>query len=127
MEKGLALLRQAPVRNENLDRLTNLCHFIRNCVQTGLHAKRWSVLMAKSNATFTREGLPEVYDEMDTILNAEREVVLDTIPVVEQDSRLGWEPSMLYMTDRRHLEWKLRQLDYVQNSELATYRNCLTL
>ncbi len=127
MEKGTELLYSAPVRNENLDRLTNLCHFIRNCVKTGLNAKYWSVLLAKSNATFTVEGLAEIYDEMEKLLDEEREVVRDTIPLVEADSRLGWEPSMLYMTDKRHLEWKLRQLDYVQNHELETCRNCLKL
>ena len=127
MEKGTNLLYSAPARNENLDRLTNLCHFIRNCVQTGLNAKNWSVLLAKSNATFTIEGLAEIYDQMDALIDEERKVVEDTVPLVEADSRLGWEPSMLYMTDRRHLEWKLRQLDYVQNCELETCRNCLKL
>lgn len=127
MEKGVELLYAAPVRNEELDRLTNLCHFIRNCVKTGLNAKRWSVLLAKSNATFTVEGLAEIYDEMDALIEQERAVVQDTFPLVEADSRLGWEPSMLYMTDRRHLEWKLRQLEYVQDCELANYRNCLKL
>lgn len=38
----------------------------------------------------------------DEIANAER-----TIPLVEYDSRLGYEPSMEYMCDRRHLEWKI--------------------
>ena len=55
------------------------------------------------------------------------QVVEDTIPLVEADSRLGWEPSMLYMTDKWHLEWKLRQLDYVQNHELVTCRRCISL
>ena len=32
-----------------------------------------------------------------------------TIPLVEADSRLGWEPSMEYMTDRAHLEWKIER------------------
>jgi hypothetical protein len=30
-----------------------------------------------------------------------------TIPYVEYDSRLGYEPTMEYMTDREHLEWKI--------------------
>lgn len=127
MEKGVELLYAAPERNEKLDELTNLCHFIRNCVRTGLNAKRWHVLVSRSNATFDTEGLAQVYDEMDALLNAEREVVQDTIPLVEADSRLGWEPSMLYMTDKWHLEWKLRQLDYVQGHELLSYRRGLAL
>ena len=44
------------------------------------------------------------------ILAAERENVRGTIPVVETDSALGWEPTMLYVCGPRHLEWKLRQL-----------------
>ena len=34
------------------------------------------------------------------------------------DSRLGWEPSMEYTTDRAHLEWKLEQLRRVVEEEL---------
>lgn len=30
-----------------------------------------------------------------------------TVPFVEYDSRLGYEPSMRYMCDREHLEWKI--------------------
>ena len=30
-----------------------------------------------------------------------------TIPAVEYDSRLGWEPSMEYMCDKEHLLWKI--------------------
>ena len=38
--------------------------------------------------------------------------------IVMVDSRLGWEPSMEYMTDRAHLEWKLEQLRRVVEEEL---------
>lgn len=127
MKKGVALLYAAPQRNEKLDELTNLCHFIQNCARTGVNAKRWHMLVCRSNAAFEVEQLRGIYDKMDVLLNQEREVVLDTIPLVERDSRLGWEPSMLYMTDKWHLEWKLRQLDYVQGHELDIFRRSLDL
>ena len=60
----------------------------------------------------TEEG-EGVVDNVETIINEEKVNVKDTIPLVEADSRLGWEPSMLYMTNKKNLEWKLRQLDYV--------------
>ena len=44
------------------------------------------------------------------------------IPFVEKDSRLGWEPSMEYMTDKWHIEWKLRQCQYVLDKEIPTIR-----
>ena len=44
------------------------------------------------------------------MLDDEEANVRETIPLVEADSSLGWEPSMFYVADREHLEWKLRQL-----------------
>ena len=45
----------------------------------------------------------------------------DTIPLVEFDSRLGYEPSMEYMCDPAHLEWKIKQITRVIEVELPNY------
>ena len=55
------------------------------------------------------------------------ENVRETLPLVDADSRLGWEPSMDYMADREHLEWKLRQLDNLLNKTLPAYRRTIAL
>ncbi|MBQ2719262.1 MAG: hypothetical protein IJF73_04260, partial [Clostridia bacterium] len=52
----------------------------------------------------------------------ERENVLATIPLVQLDSRLGWEPSMEYACDEDALRWKLDQLDYELNSFIPKTR-----
>jgi len=44
------------------------------------------------------------------------------IPLVDCDSRLGWEPSMEYMADRVHLEWKIAQVRHVLDSEIPAYQ-----
>ena len=44
----------------------------------------------------------------------------NTIPLVEKDSRLGWEPSMEYVTDKKMLEWKIRQVQFVLGTFDAT-------
>ena len=51
---------------------------------------------------------------------------MTAIPLVESDSRLGWEPSMEYMTDRSHLEWKVAQVRGVLDDEIPEYRAKLT-
>jgi len=66
-------------------------------------------------------------DEVKALQLAEKENVLDTIPLVEADSALGFEPSMLYLTDKRHLEWKLRQIDFVLNIEMKEMREGLDM
>ena len=50
------------------------------------------------------------------MLDDEELNVRETIPLVEADSSLGWEPSMFYVADREHLEWKLRQLGDARRS-----------
>ena len=63
---------------------------------------------------------------MEEILLSEKKNVLDTIPLVKLDSRLGWEPSMEYVCDKWHLEWKIRQLKSAL-TEIAAYRRMLNL
>ena len=66
-----------------------------------------------------------ILDEMEAILREERKNAEDTIPLVDADSALGFEPSMLYMCDRWHLEWKIRHTDYVLGTELAELRGAI--
>lgn len=54
---------------------------------------------------------PAAIAEMHRILDDEEQNVRETIPLVEYDSRLGWEPTMLYTTDADCLNWKLDQLN----------------
>ena len=59
--------------------------------------------------------------EMLDICKAERANALDTIPLVEFDSRLGYEPSMEYMCDKAHIDWKLELLEEVMEKELPAF------
>ncbi len=127
MEKGMESLRSCPVMNEKLERLILLSQFITNCSKTSLHAKQWHSLICRMNVEPTQEGLGKIYDEMEALLLSEIKNAEETIPLVEADSRLGWEPSMLYMTDRWHLEWKIRQVRYVIDCDIAEYRRCIKL
>ena len=65
-------------------------------------------------------------NQIKELLYSERENVLDTIPLVEADSRLGWEPRMDYVCDRSHLEWKLRQLS-IAEAEIEAYEEMIKL
>jgi len=125
LEEGLALLKEAPEQNEKLAELINLGTYIMRSVQTGIHAKEWYVLCCQQKVTTEKEALTRILDEMEALLLAEIENARKTIPLVEADSRLGWEPSMLYMTDKWHLEWKIRQVEYTIEQGIGRYRKCL--
>ncbi len=127
MEEGFSSLCETKNRNEKLEELVNFGHFLRNYVVTGLNAKKWHVLTCRMHSASTAEDLKQIYDEMELLLEAEIANAQDTIPVVERDSRLGFEPRMKYLTDRWHLEWKIAQVRYVIDTDLAEFRTCLDL
>ena len=130
-EKGLAILEAAlpkmqGAKRENGERLALLGKFIRNSVITTTNVKKWWLVNTKMVSLSTKEEMLKCMDELQKIADAERANTIDTIPVVEQDSRIGWEPSMEYVCDAWHLNWKLRQLDAMQR-EMDTYRKMILL
>ena len=127
MEEGTAKLEAIKDPNEKLVRLAGLGHFLTNVVKTGLAAKKMYTLRLKLLAESDPVRYGELLDEVKALQLAEKENVLDTIPLVEADSALGFEPSMLYLTDKRHLEWKLRQIDFVLNVEMKEMREGLDM
>lgn len=108
MQKGVAILEESRNSNEKLSELINLGKFIVHTIKTGINARRWHMLKMKLYSTEDKRAFAELLDKMESLLDEECENAKETIPIVEKDSRLGWEPSMLYMTDRWHIEWKLR-------------------
>lgn len=110
--EGLQVLETIPNPNEELARLINMGWFMYRTTITGIHAKEYFLVLNRYEAPRDRQELCECVDEMERILMAERENAEATIPLVEFDSILGFEPSMEYVCDRAALEWKLRQVDY---------------
>lgn len=109
------------------ERLLNLGKFILNCISTTIHVKQWWKLNMQLRIETDYEKSNRILDKLIKI--AEEEVVNaeKTIPLVEADSRLGWEPSMDYTTDAEKLKWKIEQVRRVISDEIPLYRSCLTL
>lgn len=127
MNQGIAVLVGIPQKNEKLLNVINLGRFIAASVVTAIHSVDWHLLKCKLNAEYTKEGMHRIIDEMEILLLKEIENAKLTIPFVEADSRLGWEPSMCYLTDREHLEWKIRQVRFVLDMEIPKLRKGIEL
>lgn len=111
-DEGIAILEalEDPCRETLL--LCNLAKFLRNTTVSGIHNKEFYILKQQFHIAGTVENAGRLLDEIEALLIAERKNAEDTIPIVNADSRLGWEPSMEYTTDEAALRWKLRQVDY---------------
>ena len=123
--KGCEMLRAAiekiPERKrDNAERILALCLFYRNTLRTSINLKefykRKFVLLDTHGEERNR-----LVDEMLKICQDEVKNAEDTIPLVEFDSRLGYEPSMEYIGDAYHINWKLDLIRELIEKELPTY------
>ena len=108
--------------NDEFEYLVNLGRFMECFVVTGIHAKDWFKVVSLLPVADSREEVERLISEGERILKAERANVERAIPIVQMDSRLGWDPRMEYVCDTVRLEWKLRLLDYVMTTELDKFR-----
>ena len=107
-------------------RLEALGHFIRNSIITCIHIKKWYQLNIALVNSPDADVAGGILDKIEALAHEEIANANDTIAAVECDSRLGWEPSMEYVCDKWHLEWKIRQVNYAV-SEIQAYRKMLFL
>ena len=107
-------------KREDAQRIAGLCKFIRNTMRTAVGIKEFAKLKFILRDTHGEER-NEIVDKLLALCKAEEQNALDTIPLVEFDSRLGYEPSMEYMTDKAHIDWKLTLLREVMENELPSF------
>lgn len=104
--------------------MLNLGRFISHCCTTTINAKRWYLAKTELFAAHNEDSVRRCIEELTAIGTEEIQNARDTIPLVEMDSRIGWEPSMEYMTDREHLEWKIKVTQITLKS-LSMYTDSL--
>ena len=74
---------------------------------TGYNTKRWYVAKSKLLTEQESEQIQKLISELSQIAEEELQNAESTIPLVEADSRLGWEPGMDYLGGKHAIEWKI--------------------
>ena len=95
--------------------IAGTAEFMGRSALTTSHVKRW--YLAKK-AIAEKKEVPARLRELREIAEEEIANVNATFPLVDFDSRLGFEPSMEYIGDRAHLEWKLEVMNRVLTEEI---------
>ena len=124
-KKGLKLLKSIKRKNNELLRLINLGEFLVKCHETARNAKLMYIETRKLFSATTREAIRKSILAIEKIGEREIKVAKATIPIVEKDSSIGFEPSMLYQCSKENLLWKIKQTKYMLTSELDYYRTGL--
>ena len=109
VEAGRAGRTPYPVaRAEKARRMAGLGRFMQRTVMTAIHVKHGAMAYLDGNKD-------------DVLAWAKREYAnaKAAIPLVEQDSRLGWEPSMEYVGGVEQVQWKLNRMRETYGEEVA--------
>ena len=122
---GLAILRTIKSPSEELERIINLVAFIERCYTTAINAKNFYIQRNRMLTAYTKPELERALNALEKIALAEIKNAKATIPLVRRDSAIGYEPSMAYQCDKRAIEWKLKQMDYMLDVELRLYRRSI--
>ena len=127
--------------------ILQVAQYIANNALTVYHVKRWHYLKGQlgiyveGRTTWVggRKNMPDakkaikplipvenkepVLLEMLAIAKAEIQNAKNTIPLVEANSRLGYEKEYGYSCDKEHLEWKIRLAERMIEEELLPALN----
>ncbi len=114
-------------KRDTYNELLTLGKFIETFIITGINVNDWYWLNIKLLNTDERSRGLELLDQLEAIAKNEIKNAQNAIDYVDADSRLGWEPSMEYMTDRWHLEWKIKHAQTVLDGDMKTYRKMLSI
>jgi len=120
-ETLFSLLPSLPeAKYDHAKRIAGLGEFMGRAVATARNVKEWHKRKVALSAPGADKGA--LLDQMAEIAKIEIENAQNTIPLVDFDSRLGYEPSMEYMCDREHLEWKINVVTRIINEEIPDIR-----
>lgn len=122
--RGLRRMRDAEMKSglPAASDLVRLGAFILSSIRTTIHVKEWSLARQR---LFVEDDPLSADKLLDDLLSAARRELANAesaLPLVQEDSRLGWEPSMEYVCGPDQLKWKIRQVRRVIDSEIPAYR-----
>ncbi|MGH2561038.1 MAG: hypothetical protein ACRDJH_18385 [Thermomicrobiales bacterium] len=129
-QDGIAHMAAAVARTPERKRVEaarqlGLARFVLHATRTTIHTKQWWTLKQRLFGEADPALGRELLDQMVAVAERELANAEAALPLVEADSRLGWEPSMEYVGDADHIHWKLAQVRRVIASEIPAYRAAL--
>ncbi len=108
-------------KREEAMRTYGIAKFMANTAETAANAKSFFFRKKQlEDESIPTEEYNRLLDELHEICKQELENAIATIPLVEFDSSLGYEPSMEYMCDAAHIEWKIALLRDVIEREIPS-------
>ena len=123
IQKGVDILETIKNPTATIKKLINMGKFIVCTYQTNIHVKEMFLVRQKLKIAESKEEMLSLLNQAKELGLKEIENAKKSIPLVEYDSSIGYEVSMGYACDKAHIEWKIRQVEFMVNKEIAMYEN----
>ena len=127
IRRGLYIFRSLSVKTEEIRRLENMGNYMVCCFTTDIHVKQMFLYRQRLSIAPTKDAVRKLLVQIRRIGEAEIKNAKKALRCVDADSSLGYEPLMGYAGDRAHIEWKIRQVEYMLSTELPTYEKGLQI
>lgn len=124
-QRGVRILRSIKRKGCELERLINLGEFLVRCHETAHNAKLFYIESRKLLSATNKKEAERAILAIERIGKREIKNAEATIPIVEKDSSIGFEPSMLYQCSKENIKWKIKQTNYMLKTELDYYKTAL--
>lgn len=121
----IALIETIENRNDELEELLELGKYISCCVTTSINVKTFCLARQDMNAAKTAKDVLKYIELMEEIAKDEIKNAESAIPLVQHNSRLGWEPSMEYLGDEEHIRWKIKQVQGMIDHQLGGWKKSI--
>ena len=125
--EGISILESKASENDEMLRLINLGKYISCYLTTGINVKKWYTLKCRLRTEKSKEEIIKIFDEFVEIAENELKNAKSAIPLLEKDSRLGWEPKMEYLGGKENVEWKIMHLEYTLSTDIPRYKRCFNI
>lgn len=125
IEKGVKILKSLEKQTDYMKKIINMLEYMICCFTTSINVKEFFILKQELSIVKTNKKCYKLLKGIKEIGEREIENSKKSIKFVERDSSLGYEPTMGYRGDKKHIEWKIKQVRYMLDFELSIYYNCL--
>ena len=119
IREGLKILKTVKNPTAELLRIINIGEFAVCNLKTDVHVKKFFIAKTKLQIAATVKEVAKLLSELKRIAQAEIKNAEKSVVFVRRDSAIGYEASMGYACDEQAIRWKIKQVRYVIDVEIA--------
>ena len=123
LKSGIKKLNDIKNKNSELQKVINLLKYVNCCVKTFYNVKCFYEQRVLLKLCDNPQKMLEICKKIRNIATSEIANAKQSLAYLKKDSSLGYEASMGYVGGVDRVEWKIKEVNYMLDSEVSYYEN----